>query len=173
MRFWGQDVALIHWDRGVLKQPESLLSFCWWTGVRWASLVAQWLKKLKPAHQCRRLRFGPWVGKIPWKRKWQCPPIFSSGESHWQRNLAGSTLWGHKESTRLSNLTTATEWDVSYLIIYRSCTTWTAAGTLIWALGDGEMQGYGDVEHSDTGGTQGLGHKERRVGPGWIEQNSW
>ena len=29
-----------------------------------------------------RLRFGPWVGKIPWRRKWQPTPVFLPGESH-------------------------------------------------------------------------------------------
>ena len=28
--------------------------------------------------------------KIPWRRKWQPTPGFSPGESHGQRNLAGS-----------------------------------------------------------------------------------
>ena len=34
------------------------------------SQVAQWLKNL-PANvrRCRRYRYDPWVGKIPWRRK--------------------------------------------------------------------------------------------------------
>ena len=28
------------------------------------------------ACKCGRLRFDPWVGKIPWKRKWQPAPVF-------------------------------------------------------------------------------------------------
>jgi len=47
----------------------------------------------EPAHQCRRHKrqggFYPWVGKIPWRRKWQPTPVFLSGESHGQRSLAG------------------------------------------------------------------------------------
>ena len=43
--------------------------------------------------QCRRhkrLRFDPWVGKIPWRRKWQPTPIFLPGESQGRlRSLAG------------------------------------------------------------------------------------
>ena len=42
--------------------------------------------------QCRRLRrhgFNPWVGKIPWSRKWQPTPIFLPGKFHGQRRLAG------------------------------------------------------------------------------------
>ena len=28
------------------------------------------------ACQCRRHRFDPWVGKIPWRREWQPTPVF-------------------------------------------------------------------------------------------------
>ena len=28
---------------------------------------------------------APWVGKIPWRRKWQPTPVFRPGESHGQR----------------------------------------------------------------------------------------
>ena len=48
------------------------------------------------ACQCRRLGFDPWVGKIPWRRKWQTTPVFLPGESHEQRRLVGYSLWGHK-----------------------------------------------------------------------------
>ena len=47
---------------------------------------------------CRRPRFDPWVGKIPWKREWLPTPLFWPGESHEQRSLAGYSPWGHKES---------------------------------------------------------------------------
>ena len=33
--------------------------------------------------------FNPWVGKIPWSKKWQPAPVFLPGESHGQRSLAG------------------------------------------------------------------------------------
>ena len=33
--------------------------------------------------------FGLGVGKIPWRKAWQPTPVFLSGESHGQRNLAG------------------------------------------------------------------------------------
>ena len=31
-----------------------------------------------------RLRFDPWVGKIPWRRKWQPTPVFLPRESYGQ-----------------------------------------------------------------------------------------
>ena len=42
--------------------------------------------------QCRRLkgcRLDPWIGKIPWSRKWQPTPVFLRGKFHGQRSLAG------------------------------------------------------------------------------------
>ena len=76
----------------------------WEIPLSWASLVARWLKKqtnkkntTKPACQCRRHGFNPWVGKIPWRRKWQPTPVFLPGESHGQRSLACYSPWGHKE----------------------------------------------------------------------------
>ena len=38
------------------------------------------------------------LGKIPWRRAWQPTPVFSPGESHGQRNLAGYSPWGCKGS---------------------------------------------------------------------------
>ena len=50
----------------------------------------------KDCLQCRR-EFDPWVGEIPWKRKWQPTPVFLLGDSHGQRSLGGYSPWGHKE----------------------------------------------------------------------------
>ena len=36
--------------------------------------------------QCRRPRFHPWVGKIPWRRAWQPTPVILPEESHGQTN---------------------------------------------------------------------------------------
>ena len=56
------------------------------------------------ACQCRRHRFNPWVRKVPWRRKWQTTPGFLPGKSHGQRNLAGCSPWGHKESNTTEQL---------------------------------------------------------------------
>ena len=45
----------------------------------------------EPACQRRRqkrLGFGPWVGKMPWRRAWQHIPVFLPGESHGQRSYS-------------------------------------------------------------------------------------
>ena len=52
--------------------------------------------------------FDPWVGKILCRRKWQTTPIFFPGKSHRQRNLAGYSPWGHKESDTTECLSTHT-----------------------------------------------------------------
>ena len=33
--------------------------------------------------------FDPWVGKMPWRRKWKPTSVFLPGESQGQRSLAG------------------------------------------------------------------------------------
>ena len=56
------------------------------------------------ACQGRRLRFDPWVRKIPRRRKWQPTPLFLLGEFHGQRSLAGYSPWGHNESDMTEQL---------------------------------------------------------------------
>ena len=41
-----------------------------------------WLSSEESTCQCRRHGFDPWVGKIPWRRKWQPTPVFWSGGFH-------------------------------------------------------------------------------------------
>ena len=46
----------------------------------------------------KRFGFDPWVGKIPWRRKWQPAPVFLPGKFHGQRSLAGRPPWGRMGS---------------------------------------------------------------------------
>ena len=46
---------------------------------------------------CERPGFDPWVGKIPWRRKWQPTPVLLPGESHGGRSRVGYSPWGRKE----------------------------------------------------------------------------
>ena len=39
------------------------------------------LKKI--CHQCRRCKFNPRIGKIPWSRKWQPVPVILAWNSPW------------------------------------------------------------------------------------------
>ena len=48
-----------------------------------------WLSGKESTCQCRRHVLDPWVGRIPWRRKWLPTPVFLPGKSHGQRSLAG------------------------------------------------------------------------------------
>ena len=55
----------------------------------------------EPTCQCRKQKrhtLDPWARKIPWRSVWQRTPIFLSRESHGQKNLAGYSSEGLKES---------------------------------------------------------------------------
>ena len=58
--------------------------------------LPRWPSGKESTCQCRRRGFYPWVGKIPWRRKWQPTPVFLPGKSHGQRGLVGYSPWGHR-----------------------------------------------------------------------------
>ena len=46
------------------------------------------IRSIKEAQTVKiRSGFDPWVGKVPWRRKWQPTPIFLPREFHGQRSL--------------------------------------------------------------------------------------
>ena len=45
-----------------------------------------------------RCGFDPWVGKNPWRRKWQPTSVFLPGKSHGEKTLVGYSPRDHKES---------------------------------------------------------------------------
>ena len=47
-----------------------------YSGLPW------WFSGREFTYQCRKCRFDPWVGKVPWRRKWQLTPVLLSGKSH-------------------------------------------------------------------------------------------
>ena len=84
--------AAIH---GVTKSQTRLSD---WTELNYqisTSVVAQTVKHLSTM---RETGFDPWVGKIPWRRKWQPTPVLLPGKSHGQRSLIDYSPWGCKES---------------------------------------------------------------------------
>ena len=48
--------------------------------------------------------FDSWVGKFPWRKKWQPTPVFLPGESQRQRSLVGYSSLGRKESDMTDRL---------------------------------------------------------------------
>jgi len=72
----------------LLSSNNILVSIIW--GFSSGSVVKNILAN------CRRCGFDSWVGKTPWRRKWQPTPVFLPGKSQRQRSLAGYSPWGHK-----------------------------------------------------------------------------
>ena len=66
------------------------------------------VKHLTTMQEHKRLGFNPCVGKIPWRRKWQPTPVFLPGE----RNLAGYSSLGHKESDMTELACTCSAWPI-------------------------------------------------------------
>ena len=54
---------------------------------QWAYLVAQ---MVKICLAMQKTGFNSWVGKIPWRRKWQPTPVLLPGKSHGWRSLVNS-----------------------------------------------------------------------------------
>ena len=90
-------VFLCHWVQGLgLMSP----------GLHWENKTNQnckmWnMNYIRPESSCQfrrwgRCEFDPWVGTIPWRRKWQPIPLFLPEESHGERRLAGYSPRGHK-----------------------------------------------------------------------------
>ena len=68
--------------------------------------LPKWHDGKEPSSQCRRHGFTPWVGKIPWSRKWQPTLVFLPGKSHEQRSLVSYSPWGCKELDMIEHLNT-------------------------------------------------------------------
>ena len=75
-----------------------------------------WLSAKKSTCQCRRWEFDPWVGKIPWRRKWQPTLIFLLEKNPMDRGDWWATV--HGVTKRWTQLSTSREekrswWTVS------------------------------------------------------------
>ena len=60
---------------------------------------ARWCRGEQSDCQCRRCkrrRFDPWIGKIPWRRELLPTPVFLPGESHGQEEPGGLPSMGSK-----------------------------------------------------------------------------
>ena len=102
-----------------------------------------WLRWLRIRLQCRRSRFDPWVGKMPWGRERLPTPVFLPGASQGQRSLAGYRPWGHRVHTakRLTLLGLnfiSYDWSVSVI-------AWS------WLAGPGKPSGKLEAAHRFVG----------------------
>ena len=82
-----------------------------------------WFRSYRICLQCRRLRFNPWVRKIPWRREWLPTLVFLPREFHVQRSLAGFSPWGHKESDTTEQLRHTHTPLVHFSSVAQSCLT--------------------------------------------------
>ena len=97
------EVKVVTFNFGVNSRrqvPQFPDSHCAHLGSLW---LPRWLSGKESACQCRRCRFNPWVGKVPWRRK--ATPVFLPRKSHGQRRL--QPMGSQKSQTRLSNWTAA------------------------------------------------------------------
>ena len=91
----GHNWACTHTHSHILfGHYDNYLVFCY---LVYLERFSWWLRWLSICLQCGRPRFDPWVGKIPWRMKWQSTPVLLPGKSHWQRSLVGYSPWGRKE----------------------------------------------------------------------------
>ena len=65
-----------------------------------------WLSGKEPTCQCKRHGFDPWVGKIPWRRKWQPTLVFLPGKCYGQKEPGElQSMGSQKESDVTERLT--------------------------------------------------------------------
>ena len=62
------------------------ISPIFWISFLYRSLVSE---SACQGRRCKRHDFDPWVGKNPWRKKWQPTPVFLPRKSHGQKSLAG------------------------------------------------------------------------------------
>ena len=75
------------------------------------------------SRRCKRLRFDPWVRKIPWSRKWQHTLVFLPGKFHGQRSLVGYSPGGCKESDMTEQSTAF--WCWQFLPLWATSSLWS------------------------------------------------
>ena len=102
-----------------------------------------WLSSWESACQCRRLRFDPWVRKIPWRRKWLPAPVFLPGKFHGQRNLEVCSPWGHRQSDTTERLSTHTHTQAVYIAlpVFTGYVIFIIKLFFFWTINSGAMSG--------------------------------
>ena len=92
-----------------LKFVAKALDFTWELHLR-SEFWLIWLQSRwngeESTSQCmrhKRCKFNPWVGKIPWRRKWQPTPVFSPG-----RILDRGAWWSTVQRVTESDMTEVT-----------------------------------------------------------------
>ena len=127
LRIWNL-IPLTHQCLNTLESADIML---WGTH---ALIYFYFIKKIYwctvdwPTYQFRRHKrwgFSSWVGKIPWRRKWQPLQYACLGNPRGQRSLAGYSPRGHRESDMTQRLKTHTYMgDWQCCVTFRCTTKW-------------------------------------------------
>ena len=102
--------------------------------------LPRWLSGKESTCHCRRCKrhgFDPWIGKIPWRRKWQPTPVFLPGESQGQRNLEWYSPCGWKESDMTEHTCSSYIHDIKGTVpytLYIQIFLYIAIGAAFWVL---------------------------------------
>ena len=99
--------------------------------------------------QCGRHGFDPWVGKIPWRRKWQPTPVFWPGKSHRQRAWQATVHGVAKSQIRLSDFTHSRMTCVKKIIDSASAVNLLLSTSWILLL----LSAYGQDVSMESGGS--------------------
>ena len=77
------------WRKKVVWTPMFFIEMGWGFpgGTSGKELTCQYRKH-------KRRGFDSWVGKIPWRRKWQPTPVFLPGEAPWTEEPGGLQSMG-------------------------------------------------------------------------------
>ena len=88
------------------------VSFGWCIKGKW---IPRQLSGKESTCQYRRLGFDPWVGKVPWMRKWPLTAVFLPEESQGQGSLVDNSPWAHKETDTITKHVLSQEqpWNLS------------------------------------------------------------
>ena len=69
-------------------------SYCYTTKINTTLEINYGSDGDESACQCREYRFHPWVGKMPWRRKWRNPLQHSCLGNPMDRGARGATVCG-------------------------------------------------------------------------------
>ena len=113
-----------HTPRGIYPGNANKLVNIWNHSHNHLRGLPRWLSGEESTCQYRRLRFNPWVGKIPQRRKWQPAPVFLPGKSHdrgtWQAIVHGvkkSWTWLRDWTTKTNHSRSINDSKKNHLII--------------------------------------------------------
>ena len=93
----------------VIQTINQLIHSLWnWEGLPW------WLSGKEATRQGKIHGFQSWVGKMPWRRKWQPTPVFLPRKFCGQRSLVATVYGTAKSQARLTTKQQRQQWNWEY-----------------------------------------------------------